>query len=104
MSPVPAEAAKNINAAAVDRGDLNYYGGGHMEQGAFNSRKGKCNSRGIRKSEYPYRRELFYKTLLEVFKPKIVPYIERLYKVKELLSLSGIISARKISFTILFAC
>ncbi len=93
MSPVPAEAAKNINAAAVDRGDLNYYGGGHMEQGAFNSRKGKCNSRGIRKSEYPYRRELFYKTLLEVFKPKIVPYIERLYKVKELLSLSGIISA-----------
>ena len=39
-----------------------------------------------------YQREYFYKTLFSVIKPEIAPYLERLYEVKELLSLSEIIS------------
>ena len=45
-----------------------------------------------------HRRELFYQTLLEVINPKIVPYLERLYEVKELLPLSEIISAGENQF------
>lgn len=95
MIPVPVEAAKNTSAAAAVRSDLNYYGGGHVEQGASNSGEEKFDSRGIKNSEceYPYRRELFYQTLLEVLKPKIVPFTERMYQVKEIIPLSGIISA-----------
>jgi hypothetical protein len=63
-----------------------------MEEGASNNSEGKYEKSGVLKSEYPYRRELFYKTLLEVLNPKIVAYLERLYQVEELLSLSGIIS------------
>ena len=93
MTPVPAEAAKSINDAVVGRCNLNYYGGGPMEEGASNNREGKYKKGGVQRSEYPYRRELFYKTLLEVFNPKIVAYLERLYQVEELLPLSEIISA-----------
>lgn len=64
-----------------------------MEQGASNDKEGKYDPGKVQKNEYPYRRELFYRTLLQVFNPKIVPYLERLYQVKELLSLSEIISA-----------
>jgi hypothetical protein len=92
MTPVPAEAAKSINDAAEGRCDLNYFGGGPMEEGASNNSEGKYEKCGVQKSEYPYRRELFYKTLLEVLNPKIVAYLERLFQVEELLPLSGIIS------------
>jgi len=63
-----------------------------MEQGDSNGREGKFPEPAQESGRHD-RREFFFKTLLEVFNPKIVPYVERLYQVEELLSLFEIISA-----------
>ena len=56
-------------------------GEGRAKSDSFDDEAGFC------------QREYFYKTLLSVIKPEIIPYLENLYQVKELLSLSQIISA-----------
>lgn len=63
-----------------------------MKKTATMSGEGKLSSI-VSDDEGLYRRELFFRTLLEVTNPEIVPYLERLYEVKELIPLSGIISA-----------
>jgi hypothetical protein len=56
-----------------------------MEHGATDD-KGELHDFGQDK-EHSISREHFYQTLLQVFNSKIVPYVERLYQVKELLPL-----------------
>jgi GGDEF domain-containing protein len=64
-----------------------------LEKTAIMSREGRAKSDSFDDEAGFYQRECFYKTLLSVIKPEITPYLEYLYEVKELLSLSEIISA-----------
>jgi GGDEF domain-containing protein len=67
-----------------------------MEHGATDD-KGELHDFGQDK-EHSISREHFYQTLLQVFNSKIVPYVERLYQVKELLPLLEITSAGENQF------
>lgn len=64
-----------------------------MEKTAIMIGEGRAKSDSFNDHGVFYQKECFYKTLLSVIKPEITPYLESLYKVKELLSLSEIISA-----------
>lgn len=62
-----------------------------MEHGATDDKEEQHDF--CQDKEYPASRELFYQTLLQVFNSKIVPYVERIYQIKELLPLSDVVSA-----------